>query len=101
MLVLRDQRGGTGQAATLHAPARLLIAAGRGYRVAWRGRSRTPFVGPNGMSRVVRELGWPAMRDTSVASSFQVTRAVVQNTCRRLCQVQSPLPLASRQPAAR
>jgi hypothetical protein len=41
------------------------------------------------------------MRETSVASSFQVNRAVVQNTCRRLCQVQAPLPLASRHPAAR
>ena len=42
-----------------------------------------------------------AMRDTSVASSFQVNRAVVQNTCRRLCQVHSPLPAESRQLAAR
>ena len=32
------------------------------------------------------------MRDTSVGSSFQVNRAVVQNTCRRLCQVHRPLP---------
>jgi hypothetical protein len=46
-------------------------------------------------------LAWPAMRDTSVASSFQVNRAVVQNTCRRLCQVQAPSPCSSRQPAAR
>ena len=41
----------------------------------------------------------PGMQDTSVASSFQVNRAVVQNTCRRLCQVHRPLPVLSRQPA--
>jgi hypothetical protein len=43
------------------------------------------------------------MQETSVGSSFQVNSAVVQNTCRRLCQVQVqvPLPLVSRQPAAR
>ena len=28
-------------------------------------------------------------------------QAVVQNTCRRLCQVQAPLPCSSRHPAAR
>jgi CoA transferase family III len=40
------------------------------------------------------------MRETSVVSSFQVNSAVVQKTCRRLCQVQlSPEP--SRRPAAR
>jgi len=33
-------------------------------------------------------LAWPAMRDTSRASRPQVNRAVTQNTCRRLCQVQ-------------
>ncbi len=38
------------------------------------------------MSRVVRTLAWPAMHETSGASSFQVNKlAVVQNTCRRLC----------------
>ena len=42
---------------------------------------------PTYMSRVVRTLACPAMQDTSVASSFQVNRAVTQNTCRRLCQV--------------
>jgi hypothetical protein len=42
-----------------------------------------------------------AMQDTSAASSFQVNRAVVQNTCRRLCQVHLPSPFTSRQPIAR
>jgi hypothetical protein len=46
-------------------------------------------------------LAWPALRDTSVASSFQVNKAVVQNTCRRLCQVHLALPSGSRHPAAR
>jgi len=49
----------------------------------------------------VRTLACPAMQDTSVGSSFQVNRAVVQNTCRRLCQVHLPFPAASRQPVAR
>jgi hypothetical protein len=53
------------------------------------------------MSSVMRTLACPAMRETSAASSFQVNSAVVQNTCRRLCQVQPPLPLVSRHPAAR
>ena len=52
------------------------------------------------MSRVMRELAWPAMRETSVASSFQVNSAVVQNTWRRLCQVQWPFPAGSRHRAA-
>ena len=43
----------------------------------------------------------PAIRDTSAASSFQENSAVVQNACRRLCQVHRPLPAASRHPAAR
>jgi hypothetical protein len=55
-----------------------------------------PAVVPMYMSRVMRELAWPAMRETSVASSFQVNRAVVQNTWRRLCQVRWPFPVASR-----
>jgi hypothetical protein len=46
-------------------------------------------------------VGVAGHADTSVASSFQVNRAVVQNTCRRLCQVQAPLPCSSRHPAAR
>jgi len=41
----------------------------RGYWVAMRARSRTPAVLPMYMSRVMRELAWPAMRETSVASS--------------------------------
>jgi hypothetical protein len=69
--------------------------------VAVRARSRTPAVVPTYMSRVVRTLACPAMQDTSVASSLQVNRAVTQNTCRRLCQVQVPLPPVSRHPAAR
>ena len=32
---------------------------------------------------------------------LQVNRAAVQKTCRRLCQVQSPFPSISRQPACR
>ena len=48
---------------------------------------------------VVR-VAWD-MRDTSVASSFQVNKAVVQNTCPRLCQVHLPLPPGSRHPTAR
>ena len=72
-----------------------------GYAVAVRARSRTPAVVPTYMSRVVRTLACPAMQDTSVASSLQVNRAVTQNTCRRLCQVQVPLPPVSRHPAAR
>jgi hypothetical protein len=75
------------------------------YAVAVRARSRTPAVVPTYMSRVVRTLACPAMQDTSVASSFQVNRAVTQNTYRRLCQVQVqvqvPLPPVSRHPAAR
>jgi hypothetical protein len=59
-----------------------------GNSVALRARSRTPAVVPTYISRVVRTLAWPAMQDTSVASSFHLNRAVVQNTCRRLCQVQ-------------
>jgi putative transposase len=31
------------------------------------------------------------MHETSAASSFQVNKPVVQNTCRRLCQVHRPL----------
>ena len=46
-------------------------------------------------------MAWPAIRDTSVASSFQVNKAVVQNTCRRLCKVHLPWPAASRHPAGR
>ena len=56
---------------------------------------------PTYISSVVRTLACPAMQDTSVGSSFQVNRAVVQNTCRRLCQVHLPLPPGSRQPIAR
>ena len=37
-------------------------------------------------------LAWPAMQETSVGSRCQQDRAVVQNTCRRLCQVQVPVP---------
>ena len=73
----------------------------RGYWVALRARSRTPAVVPTYIRRVVRTLACPAMQDTSVGSSFQVNRAVVQNTCRRLCQVHRPLPSASRHPIAR
>lgn len=40
----------------------------------------------------VRTLACPAMRDTSVASSFQVKSAVVQKTCRKLSHVQGALP---------
>ena len=39
--------------------------------------------------------------DTSGASSRQMFSAVVQNTCRRLCHVHRPSPLASRHPVAR
>jgi hypothetical protein len=56
---------------------------------------------PTCIRRVVRTLACPAIGDTSVGLSFQVNRAVVQNTCRRLCQVHLPWPSASRQPAAR
>ncbi len=70
-----------------------------GYSVAVRARSRTPAVEPTYMSSVMRTLACPAIRDTSVASSFHVNRAVVQNTWRRLCQVRRPLPAASRHPA--
>ena len=69
--------------------------------MAWRARSRTPAVVPTYISRVVRTLACPAMQDTSVGSRFQVNRAVVQNTCRRLCQVHLLFPSASRQPMAR
>jgi hypothetical protein len=41
------------------------------------------------------------MRDTSVGSSFQANRVVVQKTCRRLCQVHWPAPELSRHPALR
>jgi hypothetical protein len=58
--------------------------------VAVRARSRTPAVVPMYMSRVVRMLACPAMAETSVASSFQVNRAAVHSTCRRLCQVRIP-----------
>jgi len=68
--------------------------------VALRARSRTPAVVPTYISRVVRTLACPAIQDTSVGSSFHVNRAVVQNTCRRLCQVHFLLPVLSRQPAA-
>jgi hypothetical protein len=70
------------------------------YWVAARARSRTPAVAPTYMSRVTRTLAWPAMQETSVGSRYQLNRAVVQNTCRRLCQVQVPLRSASRHPAA-
>ena len=73
----------------------------RGYSVAVRARSRTPAVVPTYMSSVMRTLACPAMAETSVASSLQVNSAVVQNTCRRLCQVQSPPPQGSRHQAAR
>ena len=69
--------------------------------VAVRARSSMPAVVPMYMSRVVRTLACPAMAETSVASSFQVNKAVVHRTCRRLCQVQGPLPAGPRQPAAR
>src|ERR1039458_5745835 len=74
---------------------------GGGYWVAVRARSRVPAVVPMYMSRVMRMLAWPARRETSAGSMFQVNRAVVQNTCRRLCQVQGPFPSGSRHPAAR
>jgi len=45
-------------------------------------------------------LACPAMAETSVVSSFQVNKAVVHSTCRRLCQVHGPLPPGSRQLAA-
>jgi hypothetical protein len=60
-----------------------------------------PAVVPMYMSRVVRMLAWPAVAETSAGSSFQVNRAVVHRTWRRLCQVQHPLPAWSRQPAWR
>ena len=62
-----------------------------GYWVAVRARSRVPAVVPMYMSRVMRMLACPARRETSAGSMFQVNRAVVQNTCRRLCQVQMPV----------
>ena len=47
---------------------------------------------PTYMSRVTRTVAWPAMQETSAGSRCQPDRAVVQNTCRRLCQVQAPSP---------
>ena len=38
------------------------------------------------------DVACPAMAGTSVAWSFQVNRAVVHSTCRRLCQIHGPLP---------
>jgi hypothetical protein len=35
------------------------------------------------------DVGVPGQHDTSLASSFQVNSAVVQNPCRRLCYVQA------------
>jgi Peptidase S24-like len=87
------------------APGGLLMArrhetSVRSYRVAVRARSRTPAVAPTYMSRVTRTVAWPAMQETSAGSRCQPDRAVVQNTCRRLCQVQVPVPCSSRHPAA-
>ena len=48
------RRGGTGQVTSLHGPCPVLIAAGRGYSVAVRARSRTPAVEPTYMSSVMR-----------------------------------------------
>ena len=103
-----ERPGGRGegerQAASGHlagaAPGRFALIQAI-YAVAVRARSRMPAVVPMYMSRVVRTLACPAMAETSVASSFQVNRAVVHSTCRRLCQVHGPLPPGSRQPAAR
>jgi hypothetical protein len=50
---------------------------------------------------VTRTLAWPARRDASVTSIPQVFSAVVQNTCRRLCQVHRDPLSAPRHPVAR
>ena len=50
---------------------------------------------------MMRMLARPARQETSAGSIFQVNRAVVQNTCRRLCQTQVPGPSGLRHPAAR
>ena len=47
------------------------------------------------------DAGVPGEAGDVGGSMFQVNRAVVQNTCRRLCQVQMPVPPVSRHPAAR
>ena len=98
MLFLRGERRGTGADGRAAMWGQVSVRS-----LAVRARSRTPAVVPMYMSRVVRTLACPAMQDTSVASSFQVNRAVAQNTCRRLCQVQVqvPAPPVSRHPAAR
>ena len=46
------------------------------------------------------DVGVPGHGGHVGGSSFQVNRAVVQNTCRRLCQVHFLFGLLSRQPAA-
>jgi len=79
------------------------LAAGggmSGQAVAARARSRVPAVLPTYMSRVIRWLACPASRATSVTCSRQPNSAVVQKTCRRLCQVHRPAPPAARHPAA-
>ena len=68
--------------------------------MAVRARWRVPAVVPMYMSKVMRMLAWPARRETSAGSMYQVDRAVVQKTWRRLCQVQGPLPWVSRHPVA-
>ncbi len=55
---------------------------------------------PMYMSKVMRMLAWPARRETSAGSMYQVDRAVVQKTWRRLCQVHL-VAGAGRQPASR
>src|ERR1700677_4968402 len=93
---VRGHRGGTGQIAACVSRGRPFVVGLVAYSVAVRARSRTPAVVPIYMSRVVRTLACPAMAETSVASSFQVNRAVVHSTCRRLCQVHWPLPPGSK-----
>ena len=68
-------------------PGRLLIMAGSGLLGGVTGAVEDAGGGADVHVEGDAVVGVAAMRDTSVASSFQVNRAVVQNTCRRLCQV--------------
>jgi hypothetical protein len=68
--------------------------------VALRTRLRVLAVLPTYMSRVIRELECPAMDATS-SLICQQCKAVVQNTCRRLCQVDGPFPFECRHPDSR
>jgi len=78
----------------------LTLSSTGAYSVAARARSSVPAVVPTYISLVIRLLAWPAIWATSVSLTFQVNSAVTQKTCRRLCQVHSPFPASSRQPAA-